>query len=129
MAWGQMGAKVIKGGNATIFVSSVSQAVDFYANKLGLKLDYQVGEHWAQVDAGGTKLGLHPPSDTAAPPGTRNSIQIGFEAAEGLEQSIDALKQRGVNFDGPIHEDTSTRIAFFRDPDGTILYLVEIKRA
>ncbi|MGB5107323.1 MAG: VOC family protein [Candidatus Zixiibacteriota bacterium] len=120
---------MIKGGNATIFVSNMDQAVRFYTDVLGLKLAYRAGDHWAQIDCGdGMNLGLHPRSESAAAPGTSGSIQVGLIVTEAIEKEVAAISQRGGKFNGPIHDDESVRIAFINDPDGNELYLSEIKR-
>lgn len=120
---------MIRGGNATIFVSNMDQAVRFYTDVLGLKLAYRAGDHWAQIDAGdGLNLGLHPRSDSAATPGTNGSIQVGLVVTEAIEKEIAAITARGGKFRGPIHDDEAVRIAFINDPDGNELYLCEVKR-
>ena len=43
---------MINGGLATLFVSDLAQAVDFYTRILGLELTLHVEGKWAQVDAG-----------------------------------------------------------------------------
>ena len=55
---------MVTGGNATIIVSNMDRAVQFYTEVLGLKLTNRFGDHWATVDAGkGLTIGLHPPSN------------------------------------------------------------------
>ena len=62
---------MIKGGNATIFVSDMDRAVRFYTESLGLKLQYRAGDHWAQVEAGdGLCIGLHPAGPDSPRPGS-----------------------------------------------------------
>lgn len=120
---------MIRGGNATIFVSNMDQAVRFYVEVLGLQLAYRAGDHWAQIDAGdGLNLGLHPQSPSAAKPGTRGSIQVGLVVTDSLEAEMEAITSRGGKFVGPIHDDEAVRIAFINDPDGNELYLCEIKK-
>ncbi len=120
---------MIKGGNATIFVSNMDRAVRFYTDVLGLILEYRAGDHWASIDAGdGLKLGLHPKSGSAAPPGTRGSIQIGLTVTGRLEIEMESITGRGGVFKGAIHEDEAVRIVFIDDPDGNELYLCELKK-
>jgi predicted enzyme related to lactoylglutathione lyase len=45
-----------------------------------------------------------------------------------LEEATKTLKTQGVIF-APIMEDKATRIAYFSDPDGNPLYLIEVKWA
>jgi hypothetical protein len=63
---------VIRGGNATIYVSDMQRAVDFYRDTLELPLVFRADDHWAELDAGGgLHLGLHPASARGPAPGTR----------------------------------------------------------
>ncbi len=120
---------MIKGGNATIFVSNMDRAVQFYTDVLGLKLEYRAGDHWASIDAGdGFKLGLHHKSDKAAAPGTPGSIQVGFDVTDPLDQVVEAVKSRGGVFKGVITDGDAARLAFINDPDGNELYLCELKK-
>ena len=117
---------MIAGGSVTVYVSNMDQAVRFYTETLGLKLQARWGDHYAQVDAGpGLMLGLHPASPTGPKPGTEGSISIGLLVTQPLEEVISTLTGRGVSFRGPILEDTGVRLALFGDPDGNSLYLAQ----
>ncbi len=119
---------MINGGNITVFVSNMDNAVRFYVDSLGCTLDYRAGDEWAQVDAGaGLKIGLHPHDGGSPKPGANGTLQIGFNVSQSIEAVVEGLKQRGVIFEGGIHEDKAVRLAFFRDPDGHIHYLCEVK--
>ena len=118
---------MINGGNATLFVSDMDRAVDFYTKVLGLELRFRAENHWAEVVAGpGLVIGLHPASPTAAPPGTAGSIHIGLNVTEPLEEVQRRLGERGLEFSGAIIEDEGVgRFASFNDPDGNCLYFWE----
>ncbi|MDF2963320.1 MAG: Glyoxalase-like domain protein [Paenibacillus sp.] len=116
---------MFKNGNVTVMVTDLNKAVQFYVDTLGLKLHYQVEGHWAQVEAPGLTIGLHPNGENGAQPGTSDSLSIGFEPHD-FNQSLETLQSRGIVFAG-VMEDKATRIAPFRDPDGNPLYLVEVK--
>ncbi len=120
---------MIRGGNATIFVSDMDRAVRFYTETLGFGLTYRSGEHWAQIDAGdGLQLGLHAAGEGVPAPGTAGSVQVGFNVTQPIEQVVEALGRRGVAFTGPIAEATGVKLAFFNDPDGNALYLCEVQQ-
>lgn len=119
---------MIIGGNATVFVKDMDQAVDFYTKVLGMKLRARYDNHWAEVEAGNTLLiGLHPQTEKAPPPGTQGSVQIGLTLDQPLVEVVERLKQKGVQFDGPIVDDKAGIFASFRDPDGHLLYFWETK--
>ena len=117
---------MIRGGNATIYVTDMDRAVDFYTNTLGLVLLGRYGDEWASVDAGnGFMLGLHPVSESAPRPGTSGSISVGLNVTEPLEEVQKRLAQHGVSFMGDIVSDGPGRFARFNDPDGNHLYFWE----
>jgi len=43
---------MIRGGNATIYVTDMDRSVAFYTETLGLRLAFRAGDHWAGIDAG-----------------------------------------------------------------------------
>lgn len=122
-------ALMIRGGNATIYVSDMDRSVSFYTEVLGLRLDFRAGNHWASIDAGdGLILGLHPAGPRSPVPGTSGAVTVGLGVDEPIEQVILTLEERGVVFHGPVAEGGGLRLAFFTDPDGNELYLAESGR-
>ena len=121
--------RLIEGGGPTIYVSDLERAVRFYTQTLGLGLLYRAGDHFAMVDAGGgLNIGLHPSGPKSPKPGARGSISVGFNVVAPIDQVVESLMARGVQFRGPIQDDTAVRLAFFGDPDGNDLYLCEVER-
>jgi catechol 2,3-dioxygenase-like lactoylglutathione lyase family enzyme len=116
-------AAVIQGGNATIYVSDVQRSIDFYTGVLGLRLVYRADDHWAQLDAGGLAIALHPGSDRA--PGTPGGITFGLSVDVPIVEAIAALAASGVEVHGPVPGGGGVVLAFFADPDGNPLYLAE----
>jgi catechol 2,3-dioxygenase-like lactoylglutathione lyase family enzyme len=117
---------VIAGGIPTIYVSDMDRAVRFYTETLGLKLLFQAGPGWAEIEVGrGLKLGLHGTHPGGPPAGQRGSISIGLLVDEPLDQVVETLRQCGVAFRGPINDAGAVRLAFFGDPDGNDFYLCE----
>ena len=120
---------MIVGGNATVFVSNMDRAVDFYTKTLGLKMSNRYGNEWAEVEAGpGLTIGLHP-EGRGPKPGTAGSISIGFTIKGPIEEFVAGLEKSGVRFDGPVLDrpGEGIKLAFFGDPDGNHLYLCESK--
>jgi catechol 2,3-dioxygenase-like lactoylglutathione lyase family enzyme len=120
---------MIRGGNATIYVTDMDRSVLFYTETLGLHLAFRAGDHWASIDAGdGLQLGLHPASARLPTPGTTRAITVGLAVDEPIEQVVATLQQRGVVVGGPVVDDGQLKLAFFTDPDGNELYLAEPPR-
>lgn len=118
---------MIQGGNVTVFVSDMDRAVRFYTEALGLRLRDRSGDHWAEIETRGLTIALHPARE--APSGKPDGrLSIGFEVAE-LEATIEQLRARGAQVDPNLREDGPVRIAYLRDPDGTPLYLCQVKSA
>jgi catechol 2,3-dioxygenase-like lactoylglutathione lyase family enzyme len=118
---------MISGGNATVFVSNMDNAVQFYIEVLGLRLAERYGDHWATVDAGrGFTIGLHPASPKYPAPGTKGGIMLGLKVQSPLETVVQQLKAKGVRFDDEIVRDEAGSFAHLEDPDGTPIYLWEM---
>lgn len=119
---------MIQGGNATIYVSDMQRALDFYTGPLGLRLVFRAGDHWAQLDAGGMAIGLHPASPDNPAPGTPGGITIGLSVDVPIADAVATLAAHGVDVRGPVSGGGGTALAFFADPDGNPLYLAEESR-
>lgn len=117
---------MFKSGSVTIVVDDLKRAKEFYVEALGLKVQFEVEGHLVQVEGPGMSIGLvHPREGQDSEPGKSGSVHIGLEVQE-LDSAIKLLKSRGVNFQ-PIMEEDATRIAYFSDPEGNPLYLIELK--
>jgi len=120
---------MISGGNATVFVSNVDNAVRFYTEVLGLRLGERYGGHWATVDAGrGFIIGLHPASPKYPALGTKGGVMLGLEVDRPLEAVVRELKDKGVRFTSDIIREAGS-FAHLEDPDGTPIYLWETASA
>ena len=116
---------MIAGGNATVYVSNMDNAVRFYTEVLGLKLTNRFGDHWATVQAGTTLvIGLHPWSAKFPRPGTRGGVQLGLHLSAGasLETLATRLRQHGVVVSDVIASIEANYIQF-EDPDGNPIYI------
>ena len=123
---------MITGGNATVYVSDMDRAIDFYVNLLGLKLGRRFGNHWAQIEVGQSLvIGLHPRSEKGPQPGTSGAISIGLLIDEPIDVIVQRLARKGVRFRGPIvrDEEAGIALAFFGDQDGNDLYLCQVTRS
>lgn len=113
------------GGNATIFVSDMDRAVHFYTKMLGLKLTQRFGNHWAGLEIGKLAIGLHPAS-SQNPAGRNGSITVGLELEGEIDEAVARLKQHGVRLRGEIARDEAGKSIHFEDPDGNLLYMIEL---
>jgi len=120
---------MFSGGIVTVFVSDLNNAVRFYTEALGLTLGFRFGNEWASIKAGASLvIGLHPASKDS-PAGRRGSITLGLQLTEPIDKAVSVLKERGVKFRGSIVEDKGIQFAYFEDPDGNELYLVDLNTA
>lgn len=116
---------MINGGNATVYVSNMDNAIRFYTEVLGLKLTNRFGNHWATVQAGKTLLiGLHPWSANYPRPGTKGSVQIGLVVSrdEPIGDLAARLRRHGVEVSDIIKSEEANYISF-ADPDGNPIYV------
>jgi catechol 2,3-dioxygenase-like lactoylglutathione lyase family enzyme len=96
---------MISGGNATVYVSNMDAAIQFYTTRLGFALTNRFGNQWATLDVGssywteghaGLTIGLHPASAKHPAPGTAGGIGFGFETYMPIENVVAMLTDRNV---------------------------------
>jgi predicted enzyme related to lactoylglutathione lyase len=121
---------MITGGNATVLVSNMDRAVQFYTEVLGLKLTNRFGDNWATVEAGkGLTIGLHPSSPKYPAPGTKGAIMLGMEVAESIDKVVARLAEKGVPIKAPVVRSEAGNFFHLEDPDGNEMYLWEVNPA
>ena len=86
-------------------VQEIERAKGFYRDTMGLPIKYEDGP-WAVVDANGLTIGLN-----------------GREPEGGLDQTVGALRDRGVEFPAGISSHDCGRVATFKDSEGNNLQL------
>ena len=116
--------------HASIAVSDLGRAREFYEGTLGLELFEERSDGITLKDASGGWFLIYP-SQFA---GTNKGTYMAFEVAD-VEQAVKELRERGVTFeeydmpglttvDG-IAEIEGVKGAWFKDPDGNILAVAE----
>ena len=112
-----------------VFVSDLDRAIEFYGEKLGLKLEHSAPEHgYASLSAGPVRLGL-------AVAGADQEDLIGRHTGVGLAVSdLKAeharLSSLGVTFTmPPTQQPWGGFMALVADPDGNVFYLDQISTA
>jgi catechol 2,3-dioxygenase-like lactoylglutathione lyase family enzyme len=125
---------MISGGNATVYVSNMDAAVQFYTDTLGLTLTNRFGNHWATLETGtcywthgeaGLTIGLHPASPKRPAPGTAGGVGFGLETYMPIEQVASLLTTRGVTITSEIIRYEAGNVFMFTDLDGLPTYINE----
>jgi catechol 2,3-dioxygenase-like lactoylglutathione lyase family enzyme len=113
-----------------INVADVRQAVDFYVTHLDARLIGEIDDRGAELDLVTGTIHLVPVARPAQSTWIADDLQAGFRHVGFKVADIDArvasLKAAGVPFHlEPIDAEGGVRIAFFYDPDGTLVEFVE----
>ncbi len=107
-------------------VSDIRAAERWYKEVLRLPHLFTFGD-LAFFDCGGTRLFLTPPENGAKP----KAQSVLYFRVAGIHDTHKALGERGVRFEGAPHlihrhgDGTEEWMAFFTDPDGNMLALME----
>jgi len=147
----------IKKAYVTVMVDDLDRSVDFYTNVVGLYEDLRFGDNWAEMVTKGITIGLHPKKVGTSPelaakmgwgavsgaqaghlpasaPGAKaggqgahpplHNVTIGFEVKD-IRATAKEMEAKGVRFH--FQENEVNILAFFFDPDGTPLYLTQVR--
>jgi catechol 2,3-dioxygenase-like lactoylglutathione lyase family enzyme len=114
--------------SASIAISDLDRAREFYEGKLGLTGGFEdVDGGYTYPCAGSSELHIYPSPEGAGTSGTTQA----FWTVEGVDATVDELSERGVAFEQygePFNTDEkgiarlgNEAVAWFKDPDGNIL--------
>jgi catechol 2,3-dioxygenase-like lactoylglutathione lyase family enzyme len=113
-----------------IAVKDLDQAKKFYEETLGLKAKDEWGGEGVTLESGDTLVNVYR-SEFA---GTNKATALNFEV-DDIGKEISELKEKGVFFEhydlpgltreGDLHVAEGFKTAWFKDPDGNILSLIE----
>jgi catechol 2,3-dioxygenase-like lactoylglutathione lyase family enzyme len=113
-----------------IAVKDIDRAKQFYSDKLGLKPVQEMGGDFFMLKSGDTTLNVYR-SEFA---GTNKATALTFDV-DDIDAEVRELKDKGTTFehydvqglkaDGDIYSGEGMKTAWFKDPDGNILSLVE----
>ena len=116
--------------SAIVAVGDIERARAFYGEVLGLTPDGEM-DGVLSFRTGATRLTVYR-SDHA---GTNKANAVTFEMKGDLVETVQSLRARGVAFEhydlpgltlnGDVHEAGPARLAWFKDPDGNLIHLVE----
>ena len=101
-------------------VSDMSRAIDFYNGTLGLTVKQQQ-EEWSELEIEGVTIGLN---RRESPAGDGGAVAA-FNVSTSLEDAVEDLGGKGVEFVDGVSDHPWGRIAAFKDPDGNDLQLFE----
>jgi catechol 2,3-dioxygenase-like lactoylglutathione lyase family enzyme len=119
-----------KDAAATLAVSDLEQARQFYENTLGLTpIQEQPG---AVLYKSGNSVVVVYPSEFA---GTNQATAASWAVGDDFDAIVEDLRSKGVTFEhydlpdttreGDVHRLGETRGVWFKDPDGNILGLID----
>jgi catechol 2,3-dioxygenase-like lactoylglutathione lyase family enzyme len=123
---------MLRNADATpmIAVSDIGRAKQFYSSKLGLEPSDEMGDEFFMLRSGNTTLNVYR-SEFA---GTNKATALTFDV-DDIDSEVRELKDKGVTFEhydvegltaeGDIYRGEGMKTAWFKDPDGNILSLVE----
>lgn len=115
---------------AVVAVKDLAAAKEFYSGVLGLRESDESDPGGVLYECGGSQLLVYESSFAGTNAATAASWRV-----SGIEQEVASLAERGVSFErydlpgatreGDIHLIGSIKGAWFKDPDGNILNLVD----
>jgi catechol 2,3-dioxygenase-like lactoylglutathione lyase family enzyme len=115
---------------ATLAVKDLQAAKKFYEGTLGLAPVDAEGEEVIVFQSGSTKLNVY----RSRYAGTNQATALTWVVGDELEDIVGALKEKGVAFEhydmpgmtrqGDIHVAGDMKVAWFKDPDGNILNVI-----
>lgn len=116
---------------ANIAVKDLPAAKKFYEQTLGLTQVDAEGDEVIVMKSGDTLINVYR-SEFA---GTNKATSVTWTVGDEIGQIVDDLKSKGVAFEhydmpgtkleGDIHVGYGMKVAWFRDPDGNILNLID----
>src|SRR6185436_14166377 len=83
----------ITSSTVTAMISDMDASIKFYTEVLGLKLKNNYGGHYAEIDAPGLVIGLHPGGKAGQ---KTSGLSIGFMVTD-FDAWVEDLKQKGVD--------------------------------
>ena len=84
--------KNLEACRVNVMVSDIDRSIAFYQDKLDLELVNRYRNHYAEIQAPGLLLGLHPTSEKVT---TGNNLSIGFGIVE-FDATIAELETKGI---------------------------------
>jgi catechol 2,3-dioxygenase-like lactoylglutathione lyase family enzyme len=115
---------------ANVAVKNLEAAKRFYSETLGLQQVHAEGDEVAVFKSGHSTLNVY----RSQYAGTNKATAVTWSVGNELEEIVDKLKAKGVKFEhydlpgmtrkGDIHAADTLKVAWFKDPDGNILNVI-----
>ena len=119
-----------KDAAANIAVKNLETARKFYEDRLGLKQVGAEGDELVVYKSGNTILNVY----RSQYAGTNKATAVTWTVGDDVEGIVRALKAKGVVFEhydmpdmrleGDVHVAGDMKVAWFKDPDGNILNII-----
>jgi catechol 2,3-dioxygenase-like lactoylglutathione lyase family enzyme len=119
-----------KNAVVTIAVKDLNTAAKFYSDTLGLKEVDKEGEEVVVFKSGNSNVNVY----RSQYAGTNKATAATWVAGDDIDNVVQSLKAKGVKFEhydlpgmtreGDVHVAGSVKAAWFKDPDGNILSVV-----
>ena len=116
---------------ANIAVKDLGKARNFYSGTLGLREIASERDEVVVFKSGNSPLNVYRSKFA----GTNKATAVTWSVGSDLDEVMSTLKQKGVTFehydlpglkrDGDVHVGGHMRVAWFKDPDGNILSLID----
>jgi catechol 2,3-dioxygenase-like lactoylglutathione lyase family enzyme len=117
---------------ANLAVKNLDAARRFYEDTLGLAPVDEEGDEVIVYKSGGSVLNVY----RSQYAGTNEATAVTWPVGDDIEDIVRALRDKGVTFehydmpgmtvDGDIHVAADMKVAWFKDPDGNILNLINM---
>lgn len=117
---------------ANLAVKNLDAARRFYENTLGLAPVEEEGDEMIVYKSGDSVLNVY----RSQYAGTNKATAVTWPVGDDIEDIVRALRDKGVTFehydmpgmtvDGDIHVAADMKVAWFKDPDGNILNLINM---
>jgi len=115
---------------ANLAVKDLARAKKFYEGTLGLKAIAAEGDELIVYKSGNTALNVYRSQHA----GTNKATAVTWAVGDEVETVVRGLKAKGVSFEhydmpgakleGDVHVFGDIKVAWFKDPDGNILNLI-----
>jgi len=119
-----------KNAIANLAVANLDVAKKFYEGTLGLKPVHTEGDEVIVYESGSSMINVY----RSRYAGTNQATAVTWSAADQIDAIVLGLRAKGVTFEhydmpglkleGDIHVGDNMKVAWFKDPDGNILNLM-----